>query len=106
MNTEKVMEVLRRAEWVGDDWHLCCPWCNAWKSQGHYEGCKLAALLSGGEKEKQDELPHPIMVCSACKKLDGICECPGEPIRWAIFELGDEDYVRAEETLLEMARGD
>lgn len=52
MNTEKVMEVLRRVEWVGDDWHLHCTLCNAWKSNGHYEGCKLAALLSEEEREE------------------------------------------------------
>jgi len=32
------------------------------------------------------ELEHPIVICSVCKKLDGICECKPKPLRWEILQ--------------------
>ena len=57
MNTEKVMEVLRRLEWAG--WDYCwdealCYYCKGRKDRGHRDDCKLAALLGEGEKEKAE----------------------------------------------------
>lgn len=51
MNTEKVMEVLRRVEWQ-DKGHVepYCPICHGRKSTGHREDCKLAVLLGEGRE--------------------------------------------------------
>lgn len=43
-------------------------------------------VREGGWLKEHDELTYPIMICSVCKKLDGLCECEGEPIRWRIFQ--------------------
>lgn len=55
MNTEKVMEVLGRVEWVGlpGDWPYC-PVCTSWRHKGHRDDCKLAALLSEGDEEAME----------------------------------------------------
>jgi len=47
MDKAKVMEVLRRVEWVGDPPH--CHWCIQRASDGHTDDCKLAALLGEAE---------------------------------------------------------
>lgn len=54
MNTEKVMEVLSRVEWVGSVGarHRYCSCCDRWEKYGHYSDCKLGALLREGEKEE------------------------------------------------------
>lgn len=52
MNEAKVIEVLRRVEWVKggerriDIYEKYCPWCTRWKSDGHADDCKLDALLA------------------------------------------------------------
>lgn len=63
MNTERVMEVLRRVEWFGRGLSTdLCPWCRYRRGEalvyhrrrygeGHAGDCKLGALLSEGEKE-------------------------------------------------------
>lgn len=53
MNTEKVMEVLRQVEWTWSAPGDFCPWCYQLKGDGHADNCKLAALLSEGEKENE-----------------------------------------------------
>lgn len=57
MDQATVVQVLRRVEWVLGYDRDFCPWCYQGRSQGHSQGCKLAALLSKGEKEKVVKAP-------------------------------------------------
>lgn len=50
MRAEKVVEVLRQAEWAADG--VACPLCYSLPGEGHDEDCKLAALLDEALKEK------------------------------------------------------
>jgi len=54
--TEKVMEVLRRVEWIGG-WPKTirgskyCPWCERSEWEGHRDDCKLEALVRLGKQD-------------------------------------------------------
>jgi hypothetical protein len=49
LRAERAEAILQRIEWVCCE--LCdfwfCPWCGAWKRDGHREGCELAGVLEG-----------------------------------------------------------
>lgn len=54
------LEFLRGLEWsrrsiARQDSGGGCPWCRAWKPDGHRRGCELARRIQEAEKQAKEE---------------------------------------------------